>query len=124
MKPEFLQPAKSRYGWVIVAVSFVMMGMGFGILVNISVFLKPLVAEFGWSRGETAFAFTAGTIAAGLTGIMGGWQSGVLFDITGTYTVSYASAAMAGVVNLIILGFLQRHITQRQLLLQAQPGPA
>ncbi len=37
---------------------------------------------------------------------LGGWQGGFFFDLTGTYTVSYANAALAGVVNLIILGML------------------
>jgi MFS family permease len=51
---------------------------------------------------------------------LGGWQGGFFFDLTGTYTVSYANAALAGVVNLIILGFLRRYIMHRSLRLQAQ----
>ena len=34
---------------------FVLSALSFGALGSISVFLKPLAAEFGWSRGETAF---------------------------------------------------------------------
>jgi hypothetical protein len=58
MKQEIQPSFEPRYGWVMVSVAFVMMGLQFGILVSISVFLKPLVAEFGWPRGDTAFAYT------------------------------------------------------------------
>jgi hypothetical protein len=67
--------SEPRYGWIMVAVSFVIMGLQFGALVSISVFLKPLVAEFGWERGNTAFAYTAGTGAVGLGGIVMGWMA-------------------------------------------------
>ncbi|MFQ5754569.1 MAG: hypothetical protein ACE5H7_00590 [Acidiferrobacterales bacterium] len=36
---------ESRYAWMIVVVSSVLMGMGAGALVSISVFLKPLIAD-------------------------------------------------------------------------------
>lgn len=37
---------------------------------------------------------------------LGGFQGGKFYDITGTYVVSYANAALAGVVNLVIVGTL------------------
>ena len=46
------------YGWVMVFAVFVLSALSFGALGSISVFLKPLAAEFGWSRGETAFGYT------------------------------------------------------------------
>jgi MFS family permease len=49
--------------------------MAFGALVTISVFLKPLVLEFGWSRGDTSFAYTVGAGASGVGGIVMGWMS-------------------------------------------------
>jgi MFS family permease len=51
---------------------------------------------------------------------LGGWEGGVIFDFTGAYTVPYAIAALAGVVNLIILESLRRYIKQRHLRLQPQ----
>ncbi|MEE8076960.1 MAG: hypothetical protein V3T60_15195 [Candidatus Binatia bacterium] len=61
-----------RYGWVMVAVSAIVIGMGFGILWSFPIFLKPLAAEFGWHRGETAFAYSAATFLIGVVGILMG----------------------------------------------------
>ena len=36
----------------------------------------------------------------------GGWQGGLFYDLSGDYTLSYAMAALAGAVNLAILGSL------------------
>ena len=37
---------------------------------------------------------------------LGGFQGGWFYDLTGDYVVSYANAALAGVVNLAIVGTL------------------
>jgi MFS family permease len=63
------------YAWVIAAVCAVMVGMAFGGLVNISVFLKPLAAEFGWPRAQIAAAYSVATVASGLGGIVMGYFS-------------------------------------------------
>jgi MFS family permease len=71
-------PARSGeqpYAWIIVAPCAVMVGMAFGGLVNISVFLKPLAAEFGWPRAQIAAAYSMVTLAAGLGGILMGYFS-------------------------------------------------
>ena len=56
MKQSLQPPRASRYGWVVVAVAFMFLGMGSGSFVSISVFLRPLSAELGWLRGQTTFA--------------------------------------------------------------------
>lgn len=61
-----------RYGWVMVVVASVLMGMGAGALISISAFLKPLIAEFGWLRGETSFGYMAGALSMGIGGIVMG----------------------------------------------------
>lgn len=66
---------ESRFGWVMVVFGFLFLSVLFGALASISVFLKPLAAEFSWSRGDTAFAYTAGAIAIGVGGIIMGWVS-------------------------------------------------
>lgn len=66
-------PQDPKYGWVIVAAAALCMGFGTGSLLTISVFLKPLTAEFGWHRGEISFAYLVGTVALGLCGIAMGW---------------------------------------------------
>jgi MFS family permease len=61
------------YGWVVVMAAAVCMAFGNGSLLTLSVFLKPLVAEFGWLRGEVSFAYLVGTMALGAGGIAMGW---------------------------------------------------
>lgn len=56
-----------------VAVVFVLTALSFGALGSISVFLKPLSAEFAWSRGATAFAYTVTSFASALAGIFWGY---------------------------------------------------
>ncbi len=74
---------ESRYAWFLVVVASVIMGMGAGALISISTFLKPIIADFGRLRGETAFAYFAGAIALGFGGIamgFGGIGMGYLSD--------------------------------------------
>lgn len=45
---------------------------------------------------------------------LGGYQGGLFFDLTGDYTIAYAIAALAGVINLVILGSLRYHKTRKE----------
>jgi hypothetical protein len=54
------------YGWVIVAVAFITMGLGVNTRTAFSLLFPPLVTEFGWDRGVTAGAFSAGFMVATL----------------------------------------------------------
>lgn len=54
------------YGWVVVAVAFVTMGIGVSIRTAFSLLFPPILAEFGWSRGETAAAFSLGFLVSAL----------------------------------------------------------
>ncbi|MGG5888646.1 MFS transporter [Falsiroseomonas sp. HC035] len=47
---------------------------------------------------------------------IGGFQGGYFFDLTGAYTVSFANAALAGVVNLLLMGTLFLAIRQRRVV--------
>src|SRR5262245_3322018 len=64
---------RSRYGWVMVGVSALIMGMGFGTQVSVSVFIKPLGDEFGWARGEISFAYTLAAFCSGISGMLMGY---------------------------------------------------
>lgn len=44
---------------------------------------------------------------------LGGWQGGYAFDVTGDYMWTFANAAIAGVINLIIVGTLWATINRR-----------
>jgi MFS family permease len=61
---------EAPYAWVIVAISAAMVGMAFGAIVNVAVFLTPLAADFGWPRADLSLAYAVASIAAGLGGIL------------------------------------------------------
>jgi MFS family permease len=61
------------YGWLMVFVVFTLSGLSFGALGAISVFLKPLSAEFGWGRAETSLGYTAIAFSSALFGILWGF---------------------------------------------------
>ena len=61
------------YGWVMVFVVFTLTALAFGAMGSISVFLKPLAAEFGWSRGATAMGYTATSFASAIAGVFWGY---------------------------------------------------
>jgi len=58
------------YGWVIVAVGFLVTFMQAGMSnPMLSVFMKPMEAEFGWSRGTISIATTIGSLLGGPLGL-------------------------------------------------------
>ena len=58
--------------WVMVGVCTVLVTLAFGAVNNTSVFLTPLAAEFGWSRGDVSLAYSIATIGTGLGGVLMG----------------------------------------------------
>jgi MFS family permease len=52
------------YGWVVVAVAFVTMGVGVNARTAFSLFFPPILDEFGWDRGVTAGAFSFGFLVS------------------------------------------------------------
>lgn len=65
---------KSRlfYGWVILAVTIVTMIVAYGIRHSFSVFFPPILDEFGWQRGSTAFMFSLSILVYGLVAPVAG----------------------------------------------------
>jgi MFS family permease len=76
---------------------------------------------FGYAGVMTGLLVTARTLTpeahrATLMGVilgfgwlghgLGGFQGGFFFDLTGDYTVSFANAALAGTLNLLLMGML------------------
>jgi MFS family permease len=81
------------YGWVMVFAVFLLSALAFGALGSISVFLKPLAAEFGWSRGQTSLGYTVISFSSAIFGIL--W--GVIADRYGTRWFGLVAAfAMSG----------------------------
>ena len=77
---NLIKPEPLNYGWVMVLVVFVLSGLAFGSMASISVFLKPISADFGWSRGATSLAYTVASLASALFGVI--W--GIVADKYGT----------------------------------------
>jgi len=58
---------KPYYGWVIVGVSFLIGVTEVGVFQNIlSIFMKPMAHDFGWSRAAVTGAIAVGSICGGL----------------------------------------------------------
>ncbi len=48
------------YGWVVVAIAFVTIGIGVNVRTAFSLLYPPILEEFGWDRGITAGIFSVG----------------------------------------------------------------
>jgi MFS family permease len=66
--------AQSRffYGYVIVAICFLIFMAIMGMITSFGLFFSPLIGNMGWTRTATAGAFSLNAIAAGIAGIVGG----------------------------------------------------
>lgn len=54
------------YGYIVVLVAFFVLVIMLGLLYSFGVFLKPLSAEFGWTRAMTSGAYSMGLLITGL----------------------------------------------------------
>src|SRR2546430_15496413 len=52
------------YGWVVIAIVFVTMGIGVNARTAFSLLFPPILDEFGWDRGVIAGAFSFGFIVS------------------------------------------------------------
>ena len=81
------------YGWVMVAIAFVTMGVGVNARTAFSLLFPPIIEEFGWERGLTAGAFSFGfLVSAVLTPTLGR-----IMDRAGPRTVMELGVALMGV---------------------------
>ena len=85
-----------------------------GVLVSIRMLTPP-------SRRASALGIV--TMFGWFGHAIGGYQGGLLYDLTGNYTAAYAVAALASILNLIIVSSLFRK-TQRLDRMTALPGTA
>lgn len=81
------------YGWVVIAVAFVTIGIAVSTRTAFSLLYPPILAEFGWDRGVTAAAFSVGFIASTATVPF----IGMAMDRTGPrYVMALAAMLVAG----------------------------
>lgn len=86
------QPSGFFYGWVIAGASCVLMSVSYGSGLTLAVFLKPLTAEFGWSRGVTSLAYSFNMVLAGCFAPL----MGTLSDRIGVRKVALFGAGLIG----------------------------
>ncbi len=80
------------YGWVIVSVAFVTMGVGVNARTAFSLLFPPILDEFGWERGVSSGAFSFGfLVSAVLSPFLGKLMDrrgpGVVFVSSGAITL-------------------------------------
>ena len=92
-----LQVREQPYGWVMVAVLFLLSVLTFGGLPAVAVFIKPLTLEFGWTRGETSLGYTAIAVSAAVAGLV----YGELADRFGTRAIVAVAAVGMGAAYLL-----------------------
>ena len=63
---------KYFYGYIIVFASFIVMAMAFGVNYSFGIFLKPLIADFGWTKALISGAYSLSTFVSGLVGVFAG----------------------------------------------------
>jgi MFS family permease len=89
---------EAPYAWVIVGISAAMVGMAFGAIVNIAVFLTPLAADFGWPRADLSMAYAVASLGAGLGGVLLGHFS----DRIPVRRVVFCGAVVIGISFLLL----------------------
>lgn len=93
---------KPFYGWIIVGVTFLIGMTESGAVQNIlSVFMKPMIAEFGWSRTAVSGSIAFGSICAGILSPF----VGPLLDRHGPKMVAFWSILVmsAGLVSMALI---------------------
>jgi MFS family permease len=68
-------PKKLFYGYVVAASGFVIWMIAFGISGTFGIFYKPMMADFGWNRADTVFAYSICTFMMAILSIITGWLS-------------------------------------------------
>jgi len=87
------------HGWYIVAVCWVVNFVVFGIAINtFTVYVKPIQADLGWSRGQISLAILFAGVAMGL----GAASIGRVIDRTGARAPMAAGAAVVGLCTILL----------------------
>ena len=87
------------HGWYIVAVCWVVNFFVFGIAINtFTVYVKPIQADLGWSRGQISLAILFAGVAMGL----GAASIGRVIDRAGARVPMAAGAAVVGLCTILL----------------------
>ena len=91
------------YGWVVVAVVFVTMAVAVNARTAFSLFLPPILDEFGWDRGLAAGAFSFGFLVSALLSPV----LGRLMDRRGPRVVMEMGVVLLG-AGLLLASLIER----------------
>ena len=90
---------KPFYGYAVTAAGFMVWFIGWGTYTpSFSVFLKPLLAEYGWSRADASLAYSLSFLVLGVLGVVMGY----LTDRLGPRIVVAGLGSMLGVCYLLL----------------------
>ncbi len=93
---------KPYYGWIIVGVSFLIGITEAGVFQNIlSIFMKPMVNDFGWSRASVTGAIAFGSLCGGLLSVL----FGPILDRHGPRMVAFCGISLLS-MGLIAMAFI------------------
>jgi len=81
------------YGWFILAAAFLIVAVGYSMRYSFSVFYAEILNEFGWSRAETAAAFSISLLVYGISSPI----MGTLVDRFGPKRVLVSGASLLAV---------------------------
>lgn len=87
-------PVPFFYGWIVVALTFTVALNGAGVRSALAVLIRPLEAEFGWSRAAISSAAAVTLIMLGVAAPLSGW----LLDRFGPRRV------ILGALSLLVIG--------------------
>jgi MFS family permease len=79
MGVEKTAPRWLFYGWIVVAGAFISFAVASGLMHSFTVFFVAFLAEFGWSRADTALAYSSSQFISGISAPL----IGVLVDRLG-----------------------------------------
>ncbi|MCG8492480.1 MAG: MFS transporter [Sneathiellales bacterium] len=81
------------YGWIVVIIVFITMGVGVNVRTSFSLLYPSILEEYGWDHATTAATFTIGFICAGLLSPV----IGRLMDFTSPRYLLSASALLVSI---------------------------
>ena len=94
------------YGWVVLAIVFISLVIGYAIRNTFSVFYPAIVEEFGWGRGNTALMFSITIIVYGLMAPVAG---GLVDRFGPRWVLPIGACIMGGGLALCSLSTTQWH---------------
>ncbi len=95
------ESSPSYYGWVVVGMAFLINLVTFGLVYSFSVFFKPLIHEFGWSRSSISGAFAFYAVVHNVFAL----PAGRMTDRFGPRVVLYISGFFLG-LSMVLMGFI------------------